>query len=156
MLEACLPPYEFRLLEEPPYAICMTDITMDFEQEQVISAAAALKHLGGGRYELLHGIHVYDAVLDRGWMHYRREEARKAYHPDVKPFVLDLLHEGTRILVGRHRPTVIVCRTEEQLPLGDFPLRFRKTVDFLSGLGYRAGPILQDVDRRWTWDHRAE
>ncbi|WP_143266886.1 hypothetical protein [Azospirillum oryzae] len=132
----------------------MTDITMDFEQEQVISAAAALKHQGGGRYELLHGIHVYDAVLDRGWMHYRRDEARGVYHPDVKHHVLDLLHECTRILLDRYRPAVVVCRTEEQLPLGEFPLRFRKTVDFLTKLGYRAGPILQDIDRRWSWEHR--
>ena len=48
MLDACLPPYEFRLLEEPPYAICITDITMGFEQETGHSAAAALKHPGWG------------------------------------------------------------------------------------------------------------
>lgn len=155
MLRPLLPPYEFRFEEEDSYCTCMTDISFETnendEPEQIISSAAVLNHIGGGCYELLHGIHVYDLTLERGWMHYRRRDAKVAYHPDVKPFVLGNLHEGTRLLLDRYQPQRIACRTEEQTPLDEFPPRFKATVDFLASQGYKPGLIHQGADRRWSW-----
>lgn len=160
MLCPLLPPYEFRFDEMDSYYTCMTDISYetneDNEPEQIISAAALLNDMGGSRYELLHGIHVYDVTLDRGWMFYKRREAKEAYHLAVKPFVLENLHEGTLLLLDRYRPQTIVCRTEEQTPLDEFPPRFKATIDFLETQGYKAGFIHQGADRRWSWEHQRE
>lgn len=149
MVQPLPPPYEFRFIDKDPYHMCMTDISIDLELNQIISAAALLDSRTS---ELLHGIHVYDVDLDDGWTHYNRRRAKDAYHPDVKPAVLDLLHEGTRLLLERYKPQQIVCRTEEPTPLGELPARFQETIRFLESQGYKRQFLYQDEEDRWHWE----
>lgn len=153
MLHPVPPPYEFRFVDSGPYRMCLTDISVNFDLEWNISAAAGLQDIGDGRHELVHGIYVYDMGLETDWMVFDRQKARETYHPNVKPAVLDLFHEGTRLLLGQHQPQTIICKTEEPMPLDELPERFKATIRFLEENGYPQTYLYQGDDLRWHWEH---
>ncbi len=147
------PPYEFRFVDSGPYNMCMTDVSFDLDLEWSISAAAGLQDIGNGQHELVHGIYVYDMDLDTDWMVFDRRKAKATYHPHVKAIMLDLLHEGTKRLLHRIKPQMILCKTEEPTPLNDLPERFKATIRFLESEGYQRTHIHQSNDLRWRWGH---
>lgn len=153
MLQIVPRPFAFRYQDASPFHQYLVDISVDFEMGWLVSVSTVLQDRGGGAFELSYGIQIYDGELDCSWIEFKRTRAVAAFHPEVKPYVLRIVHASIRKLVGRFRPTIILRRTAEAMPLGFLPERFLATGRLLERCGYELTAQNQGLDRRWSWRH---
>lgn len=133
-------------------SLVLYPVSWDDDLRWLIQVAVYLKPVGE-EHEFGYGILVHDDDLDCRWMLFERDAAIAAYHPSVKPFVLDLAEDGCQRVLEAVRPSRVFRRTFDTCPHGVVPTRFQRMTARFERCGYPLTRSFQEWGGHWVWHH---